>query len=102
MGLALEELAELGVGRVKDLGKAVEARGGGEGEVFDGLLDAGLGWTEESSEPGGAAGGVLVDVGVPAGDQRDVELPGEVGAKDAELAGAGDVDDLGLEGADGL
>ena len=38
-------------------------------------------------------------IGVPAGDERHVELPGEVGAKDAELTGAGDVDDVGPEGA---
>ena len=48
-------------------------------------------------EPVEAAGGVLVDVGVPGGGEGDAELVGEPGSEEAELAGAGDVDDVGAE-----
>ena len=54
-----------------------------------------------AGEPDHAAAGVLMDVGVPGGGERDAVTPGEPGAEDAELGGTGDVDDVGAEGAEG-
>ncbi len=98
---ALEEGAEGGVGGIERLGAAVELRGEVEGGGFDGALYFFAYGAEVAREPAHAAGGVLVKIGVPAGDEWDVELVGEVGSKETELAGAGDVDDVGAEGADG-
>lgn len=52
-------------------------------------------------EPVHATAGVLVDVGVPGGGEWDAVAPSEVRAKEAELAGAGDVKDVRAEGAEG-
>ena len=62
-----------------------------------GLGGGGVGGGEAVGEPVEAAGGVLVDVGVPGGGEGDAELVGEPGSEEAELAGAGDVDDVGAE-----
>ena len=98
----LKEGAELGVGSEEDAGEAIEAGGGEEGEALDGFFDAGgVMGSQMAGEPAHAAGGVLVDVGVPGGGERDVVAPGEPGAEDAELAGTGDVEDVGTEGAEG-
>jgi len=101
VGSALEESAEGGVGSVEGLGSPIELRGDLERGGFDGALDCDAGAAEGSGEPAHAAGSVLVQIGVPAGDEWNVELMGEVGSKEAEFAGAGDVDDVGTEGADG-
>ncbi len=98
---ALEEGAEGGVGRVESLCAAVKLCGDLKGGGFYGVLYFTAYRPEVARQPAHAAGGVLVEIGVPAGDERDVELVGEVGSKEAELAGAGDVDDVGAKGADG-
>jgi len=101
VGGALEEGAEGGVGGVEGLGVAVELAGELEGGGLYGVLEEGADGAEVLGEPAHAAGGVLMQIGVPAGDEGDAELMGEVGSEEAELAGAGDVDDVGAEGADG-
>ena len=98
---ALEQGAECGVGGVEGFGATIELRGDVEGGGFDRAFEGNAGAAEVAGEPAHAAGGVLVEIGVPGGDEWDVELVGEVGSKEAELAGAGDVDDVGAEGADG-
>ena len=102
VGGALEEGAELGVGGEEDAGETVEAGGGDEREMLDGLFDArGVLCGEMAGEPMHAAAGVLVDVSVPGGGERNAVAPGERGAEDAELAGAGDVEDVRTEAAEG-
>ena len=99
---ALEQGAELRVRSEEDAGEAIEAGGGEEGQAFDAALDGGgVVRGEMTGEPMHAAAGVLVDVGVPGGGERDPVAPGEPGAKDAELGGAGDVEEVGAEGAEG-
>ena len=98
---ALQQGAERGVGGVEGFGSAVEVRGDVERGGFDCALEGRAGAADVTREPTHAAGSVLVQIGVPAGDQRDVELVGEVGSKEAELAGAGDVDDVGAKGSNG-
>jgi len=68
-----EHLAELVVGGEEDAGEGVKP----DGEIEGGAFDGGSGCVcevggEEAGEPVEAAGGVLVDVGVPGGDERDL------------------------------
>ena len=98
MGGLLEHATELFVRSVEDAGERVEAGGGPEGTIFDAVLEAGGGVLREAAgEPVEAARRILMHVGVPGGGEWNSLLPGEVCAEDAELAGAGDVDEVGLE-----
>ena len=101
VGSALEERAEGGIGGVEGRCPVVEMRGDLERGGFDNTLKVGTGVTEVLREPTHPTGCVLVQIGVPAGDERHVELVGEVGSKEAEFAGAGDVDDVGAKGSNG-
>src|SRR5437899_9303181 len=95
---AFEHSAKFVVGCVQDTGERVEARRCEEGTALDALRDSvGKVWREPTREPVEAAGGVLVDVGVPGSGKWDASFPGEVSSEDAELAGASDVDDVWLK-----
>ncbi len=102
VGSALEEGAEGGVGGVEGVGSAIEGGGDLEGSGLDCAFEREAEGAEVTREPAHAAGGVFVEIGVPGGDEREVELVGEVGSEEAEFAGAGDVKDVGAEGADGF
>ncbi len=97
-----EHVAELGVGGEEEPGETVEACGCPERAGLDDVLGGARARPggEVLGEEAGAAGGVLVDVGVPGCGEWDPELPAEVGSQDAEVAGAGDVDEVGPEAAE--
>src|ERR1700753_4042882 len=97
-GVRVEKLAEVPIGSVKNFGDGVEASGGGQGEIFN-LLAGGdrVPLRQETQQPVGAAGQVLVDVGVPGCCERQVAVVGEAGAEHAHFTGAGDVDEVRLE-----
>ena len=99
-GGALQQRAEPGVGRVEHLREAVKAADRGEASRLYATLQLRSQRADVARQPPHPPGGVLMDVGVPARRERDAELVREVGTEDAELAGAGDVDDVGAEGAD--
>jgi hypothetical protein len=95
---ALKHGAELVVRRVQDAGKRVEARRGEEGIAFDAPREIrGKGGRKAARKPIKAAGSVLVDVGMPRGGERDALFPSKVSSEYAELARAGDVDDVRLK-----
>ncbi len=52
---------------------------------------------QQAQKPVGAAGGVLVDVGVPTGGERQVQVMRKAGAEHAHFAGAGDVNQVGTK-----
>jgi hypothetical protein len=67
------------------------------GGLYVGFGGGGVRGGEAVGKPAEAAGGVLVDVRVPGGGERDAQIVGEPGSESAELAGTGDVDDVGAE-----
>ena len=89
-----------------------EFRVGGEGDLRDAvqlradLQDQTLGCVSRRpadavrKEAQGIAetpGGELVDIGVPRGGHRNLELAGDQPAENADVVGTGDVNDVGLE-----
>ena len=97
-GDVLEQRAEFGIGREKDLRHGVEPGRGRHGQVFD-LLSGGSGMAvgQQAQKPIGAARRVLVHVGVPTGGKGQTEVVREPRAQEADFAGAGDVNQVGLE-----
>ena len=52
---------------------------------------------QQTEEPLRTAGGVLVDIGVPTRGKRKAEVMRQAGAEHADFAGAGNVNEVGLE-----
>ncbi len=107
-GAVLEHVDEVGVGGEEGGGELVELSDAFEGTPFGEEFDeVGVGLGEEAEEgvfedDVKAVGGEFVEVVVPGGDEGDFVVMGEIDAHEADVAGAGDVDEVGLEAADGV
>ncbi len=93
----VQQVTQLWVGSIEDLSEPVKTGRDGQGSGFGSQ-------TQRASEaaqafcPGSdATPCILVHIGVPACREGDTETPGEIGTEDAELTGAGDVEDIGPE-----
>jgi hypothetical protein len=92
---ALQQTAERGIRREQDAGQRIEARTGKEACVFNLLRRSRCGSLRQTlQEPLGALSCVLMHVGVPGRNQRQMIMVGHDGANHAEVIGAGDVDDV--------
>ena len=96
-GLLAEQRAKLRIGSINDLCAAVKACTQSHGRPFRPHAQALTRSPDPPKAPGEAATGVFVQIGMPAGDERHTEPPAEPCAQQPKLAGAGDMDDVGLE-----
>lgn len=90
-GGAFDHFEEFGVGSEHDVGKLIKAAEGEPGAADGGLAQGGR------NEGGQAHPGVFVEVGMPTGDERELEFFGQHDADGANVAGPGDVDHVRSE-----
>ena len=97
-GALFQHCDQLGIRRQLDASDAVEEREQMQDAAL-GSLAEGLGRVPGEHGPDHALQAPraeLMQVGMPGRHQRDVQLQGEDKAKQAAIAGSGDVDDVGL------
>src|SRR5580704_12187130 len=103
-GFLFKQFAKSDIGGEKDLCDRVELCAEVERRFLDRAGDCRLAFLAKvAKEPGRASRGVFMNIGVPGGGEREMEMIRQYDADDAVIAGPGNVDDVGaefLEGAD--
>jgi hypothetical protein len=97
-GLPAQHLHQFRIGREEQFGNAIKARGGEKTPALGGAGSFSAPARGQHGErPGGAQTGVLMQVRLPEGGQRNFQAIGEHRAQDADIAGTGDLDQIGLK-----
>ena len=93
-GRAFKQCAQLGVGREEHARLLVIEGGAPKRCGFDLPANTWATSAEETREPTGTRGGILVHIGVPGGDQRHAQMVRDPCADEAQLRRTGDVNDV--------